>query len=140
MPRDAALRRCEERHHNHRCQGQDDAGDALPRRFARNERLNSVIADVDGQQDEADADNPQRSRFGPFSRRFLRVGTETPEQRRSRGHLEGAIETEADERDAAGKESGSQRNQPFQAVVGNGEPLQPDATSNIPGPDGIDTG
>ena len=38
---------------------------------------------------------------------------------------------EANERDAAGQESGSERNQSFEAVVHNREPLQVDAASNV---------
>ena len=72
--------------------------------------------------------------FVALSRPLAVVGMQTPQQCGARGHLNRAVESEADERDAAGKESGSQRNQPFETVVGNGEPLQLDAASNMPGP------
>jgi hypothetical protein len=66
---------------------------------------------VQGKHRETDADDPQRRRFMTFARPLARVAMQTPEERRAGGHFNRAVESEADERNAAGQESRSERNQ-----------------------------
>ena len=64
------------------------------------------------------------------ARPLVDVGREAPEQGRARGHLDDAVEAEADERDAARHEAEDDRDEPLEAVVQNCHVFEPLAAAH----------
>ena len=85
----------------------------------------SFITYVSRQREETCTYDPKRYSLDSLSAMFLRVNGHTPQQRSSRRNFDEAVHAKTDKGDAAGKCSRHNCNDPFEAVPGDGEILQP---------------
>jgi len=116
-----------ERHHHQRYGGENDAGKAAFRRFRPKQRFDGVIAHIQGERQKADADDAQSDGLDALTSGLIEINLQPPEQCRPRCDLDRAIEAESDESYASGDETNDDRDQPFEAVIGDSEVFKPAA-------------
>src|SRR6266850_8014797 len=97
----------------------------MVRRLPRGQCVPRLVRDIRGQEQEARTNHANRASFGSLAPGFIRIPAKAPQGSKTAGHLDGGIEAEADERDAAGKVSGRQGDDTLRRVPGDGEVLQP---------------
>ena len=120
----------QQRHDHHRDGGDDDAGDAPLRDFVADQRGGGFVGDVRRQHNEAPAHDPQRLPLHRLTPGMVKIVVKSPEQCRPGGHFNEAVQSEPDERHGPGDCPGNDGNQPFDAVVGDGEVFEPLAPAN----------
>ena len=82
------------------------------------------------QYNEASAHDSYRGPLNLFTPGWVQIVMEPPEQCRPGGHFDDAVQSEANQGDGPGDCPGDDGNQPFKAVVANGEVFEPLAPAN----------
>src|SRR5581483_431909 len=118
-PSGAALGGGEDWHDDEGCDGDGDAGNGLLRPLGQDEVACRADGDVAGEREERGGDESQRGAFA-----ILRSAAQLPYDDRRGGDLDERVESEDHERDRPGGDSGSDGDQAFENVPGDGEVLE----------------
>jgi hypothetical protein len=131
---DGAFGPGEQGHDGERGDGEGDPGGAVFGGFAAEESRDGLGGDVGGEGEKADADYAQRALLVAFAMGGIGITVQAPEEGCSGGDLDGAIDAEPYEGDAACGKSGGDSDQAFQAVVEDGEVFEAAAADEKDGP------
>lgn len=119
----------EQGHYGQRHASQNDSRHAVFRGPPRPQVRNGFVGDVNCQHQEAGSYNPQRPFFVEFSAVYLRIYRQPPEQSQPRRNFDETVESETDERDAAGGCPSGDCNPAFDGIPPNGKVFEPPPTS-----------
>ena len=107
--------------------GENDPYDAFIWCRAGEEGAYRVGSHIDRQSKEKCADYPERNLLSLRATGLVAVTIESPDRSQAGGHLDEAIQAEAQECDAARRESRCDRDQAFQAVIAEGGVIEEEA-------------
>ena len=94
-----------QRHHDQRHTRKHDSWNAVLRYVLRHQTHSRVVSDVGGKQEKAGADDSQRVLLVPLAAIHIQINRQPPQQHRTGGHFNEAVESETHQRDAAGKQT-----------------------------------
>lgn len=116
-------------HSEQRGAGERDSCDAALRCVTLHEIANRFVGDVGGERQEANANDSQRKPFVAFAAMDVFVDTHAPQQCRTRGDFDQAVDAETDERDAPRDRSRNDSDETFDAIPREREVLQSAAST-----------
>jgi len=120
-----SLRTRKKWHHDKGNAGQKDARNAVLRGSLGPQVRRRFVGDVGGEAQETHADNLQGSPFVAFAAVLIRINRHPPQQSRTGGHFDEAVDAKPDKGYTPGHGARDNRHQPFQGIPRDGEVFEP---------------
>lgn len=126
-----ALGSGEQGHCDHRNHSQNDSRDTVLGVLTLPKSFSGIESYIGSKDKKADSDQLERALFHYSNVPASAFGMKSPEENGAGDALDGGIEAESDQGNAAGEESGSHGNRALYKVPADGDVLQRDAAADL---------